>query len=51
MLKRETGKKWSIYWTYIDCFLAGFAAQHTGKAAFEQMMTRPNDWYFFESAG
>jgi hypothetical protein len=43
MLRRETGKKRSIYRTYIDCFLAGSAAQHTGKDAFEQMMTRPKD--------
>ena len=42
MLRRETGKKRSIYWPYIDCFLAEFTVQHMGKAAFEQMMTRPN---------
>ena len=42
MLRRETGKKRSIYWPYIDCFLAEFTAQHTGKAAFEQIMTRPS---------
>ena len=41
MLRRETVKKRSIYWTYIDRFLTEFAAQHTGKAAFEQMMIRP----------
>ncbi len=41
MLRREIGKKQSIDWTDIDCFLAGFAAQHMGKAAFEQMMTGP----------
>jgi hypothetical protein len=27
---------------WYDCFLAGRAAQHMGKAAFEQMMTRPS---------
>ncbi len=42
MLRREIGKKRSVYWTYIDCFLAGFAAQHMGKAAFEQRMIRPS---------
>ena len=49
MLRRETGKKRSVYWTYIDCFLAGFTAQHTGKAAFEQMMTRPILTLFFRA--
>ncbi len=42
MLGRETGKKPLIDWTYSDCFFAGFAEQHTEKAALEHMTTRPN---------
>ncbi len=36
------GERGFLIVVWYDCFLAGRAAQHMGKAAFEQMMTRPS---------